>query len=192
MQRVDILHFLSLSCSYICKMSLSLRSGHLMCTYNISLWCQNTRNYIHFWLSSPWTVVIDVINDLLDTFPNNVHIMLIIEPQIEKIVLHLYKTNTINEMVQANSHQFNTHFKRLSLSATVVIIIITRLLATSRIITQYFTHLLLYNFYHQSTQNWWAIINFPILPFMAWTIRKLIWIHNSWLFEYVFQVILCQ
>ena len=49
-------------------------------------------------------------------------------------------------MVQTNSHQFNTHFKRFSLSASVVIIITTRLLATSRIITQYFNHLLLYNF----------------------------------------------
>ena len=45
-------------------------------------------------------------------------------------------------MVQTNSHRFNTHVKRLSLSASVVIIIITRLLATSRIITQYFNHLL--------------------------------------------------
>ena len=35
-------------------------------------------------------------------------------------------------MVQTNSHRFNTHVKRLSLSASVVIIIITRLLATSR------------------------------------------------------------
>ena len=33
----------------------------------------------------------DVINDLLDTFPNMVLIMLNIEPQIEKIVLHFYK-----------------------------------------------------------------------------------------------------
>ena len=49
-------------------------------------------------------------------------------------------------MVQTISHRFNTHFKRLSLSASVVIIIITRLLATSRIITQYFNHLLLFNF----------------------------------------------
>ena len=40
-------------------------------------------------------------------------------------------------MVQTISHRFNTHVKRLSLSASVVIIIITRLLATSRIITQY-------------------------------------------------------
>ena len=66
--------------------------------------------------------------------------MLNIEPQIEKIVLHLY--NTINEIVKTNSLRFNTHVKRLSLSASVVIIIITRLLATSRIITQYFNHLL--------------------------------------------------
>ena len=36
-------------------------------------------------------------------------------------------------------------FKRLSLSASVVFII-TRLLATSRIITQYFNHLMLYSF----------------------------------------------
>ena len=34
----------------------------------------------------------DVINDLLDTFPNTVHIMLNIEQQIENIVLHLNKT----------------------------------------------------------------------------------------------------
>ena len=37
------------------------------------------------------TGVTDVINDLLDTFPNTVHIMLNIEPQIENIVLHFYK-----------------------------------------------------------------------------------------------------
>ena len=49
-------------------------------------------------------------------------------------------------MVKTISHRFNTHVKRLSLSASVVIIIITRLLATSRIITQYFNHLLLFNF----------------------------------------------
>ena len=45
-------------------------------------------------------------------------------------------------MVQTISHRLNTHVKRLSLSASVIIIIITRLLATSRIITQYFNHLL--------------------------------------------------
>ena len=49
-------------------------------------------------------------------------------------------------MVQTSSYRFNTHVKRLSLPASVVIIIITRLLATSRIITQYLNHLLLYNF----------------------------------------------
>ena len=49
-------------------------------------------------------------------------------------------------MVQTISHRFNTHVKRLSLSASLVIIIITRLLATSKIITQYFNHLLLFNF----------------------------------------------
>ena len=51
-------------------------------------------------------------------------------------------------MVQTISHRFNTHVKCLSLSASVVhvIIIITRLLANSRIITQYFNHLLLFNF----------------------------------------------
>ena len=62
-----------------------------MCTYQ-SLVPKNTINYIHFLISSPWTVVTDVTNDLFDTFPNTVHIMLNIEPQIEKIVLHLYKT----------------------------------------------------------------------------------------------------
>ena len=66
------------------------------------------------------------------------------EPQIEKILLHY--NNTINEMVQTSSHRFNTNVNRLALSAVVVIIVITRLLATSRIITQYFNHLLLYSF----------------------------------------------
>ena len=72
--------------------------------------------------------------------------MLNIEPQIEKIVFTFLQEKTINEMVQTISHRFKTHVKRLSLSASVVIIIITRLLATSRIITQYFNHLLLFNF----------------------------------------------
>ena len=54
-------------------------------------------------------------------------------------------------MVQTNSHRFITHVKRLSLSASVVIIIVTRLLASrlvesSHNITQYFNHLLLFNF----------------------------------------------
>ena len=51
-------------------------------------------------------------------------------------------------MVQTISHRFNTHVKRLSLFASMAIIIITRLLATSKIIT--FTVI---QFYHQSTQN---------------------------------------
>ena len=49
-------------------------------------------------------------------------------------------------MVQTISHRFNTHVKRLSLSASVVIIITgyhTPQVATSRIITQYFNHLLI-------------------------------------------------
>ena len=87
-----------------------------------------------------------MINDLLDTFPNTVHIMLNIEPQIKKDSFTFLKENTINEIVQTISHRFNTHVKGLSLSVSVVIIIITRLLVTSRIITQYFNHLLLFNF----------------------------------------------
>ena len=39
----------------------------------------------------PMDCFTDVINDLLDTFPNTVHIMLNIDPQIEKIVFHFYK-----------------------------------------------------------------------------------------------------
>ena len=72
-------------------------------------------------------------------------------------------------MVQTNSHRFNTHVKCLSLSASVVFIIITRLLATSRNNTQYFKHLLLYNFTTIPLK-----IDEPFLPFMAWNIRKLI------------------
>ena len=37
----------------------------------------------HYKLYSYLIVVTDVINDLLDTFPNTVHIMLNIEPQLE-------------------------------------------------------------------------------------------------------------
>ena len=60
-----------------------------------------------------------------------VHIMLNIEPQIDSF--SFLQENTINEMVQtiSISQRFNTHVKRLSLSASVVIIINTRLLATS-------------------------------------------------------------
>ena len=54
--------------------------------------------------------------------------------------------NTIKEIAKTNSHRFNTHFKPFSLSSSVVVILITCLLATSRKITQYFNHLLLYNF----------------------------------------------
>ena len=62
--------------------------------------------------------------------------MLNIEPQIQKDSFTFLQENTINEMVQTISHRFNTHVKRLLWSASVVIIIITRLLATSRTITQ--------------------------------------------------------
>ena len=72
--------------------------------------------------------------------------MLNIGPQIKKDSFSFLQENTINEMVPTISHQFNTHVKRLSLSASLVIIIITRLHATSKIITQYFNHLLLFNF----------------------------------------------
>ena len=72
--------------------------------------------------------------------------MLNIEPQNRKDNFTFVQGNTINKMVQTNSHRFNTHVKRFSLSASVVIIIITRFLATSSIITQYFNHLLLYSF----------------------------------------------
>ena len=53
-------------------------------------------------------------------------------------------------MVQTISHRFNTHDKRLSLSASVVIIIITRLHATSRINHTIFQSFTVIQFYHQS------------------------------------------
>ena len=90
-------------------------------------------------------------------------------------------------MVQTISYRFNTHVKRLSLSASVVIIIITRLLATSRIITQYFNHLLLFNFTTSPLK-----MDEPLSTFQFCHLWQLIWIPNSWLFEYVFQVILCK
>ena len=77
-------------------------------------------------------------------------------------------------MVRTNSHRFNTHVKRVSLSASAVIIIITCLLATSRIITQYFNHLLLFNFTTSPLKIDEPFIEFPILPLLAWNIQKLI------------------
>ena len=68
-------------------------------------------------------------------------------------------------MVLTNSHRFNTHVKCLSLFASVVIIIITRLLTTSKIITQYFNHLLLYNFFspvHSKLMSHYQFSNFAI------------------------------
>ena len=72
-------------------------------------------------------------------------------------------------MVQTISNRFNTHVKRLSLSASVVIIIITRFHATSKIITKYFNHLLLFN----STTSPLKIDE-PLSTFQFWNIRKLI------------------
>ena len=45
--------------------------------------------------------------------------MLNIEPTNRKDSFTFVQDNTINEMVQTNSHRFNTHVKRLSLSASV-------------------------------------------------------------------------
>ena len=42
------------------------------------------------------------------------------EPQIEKKSFTFVQENTINEMVQTISHRFNTHVKRLPLSASAV------------------------------------------------------------------------
>ena len=92
-------------------------------------------------------------------------------------------------MVQTVSHRFNTHVKRLSLSASVVIITThasLQLVESSHNISIIYC----YSIFPPVHSNWWAIITFPILQFMAWNIRKLIWIPNSWLFEYVYQVIL--
>ena len=60
-----------------------------MCTYK-SLVPKHYKLYSYL-IIKPMDCVTDVINDLLHTFPNTVHIMLDIEPQIERIVLHLYK-----------------------------------------------------------------------------------------------------
>ena len=55
----------------------------------------------------------------------------------------LFKTPTSDgEHLHRMVNLSNTHIKCLSVSASVVIIIVTRLLSTSTIITQYFNHLL--------------------------------------------------
>ena len=84
-------------------------------------------------------------------------------------------------MVETHSCPSNTHIKCVSLSASMVIIIITRHHPASRLITQYFNHLLLYSL-PLATQNWWAIINYPTIRFIGWNIQKLIWMPGSWLF----------
>ena len=73
-------------------------------------------------------------------------------------------------MVQTKSHRFNTHVKHLSLSAIVVIIIITRLLATSRIITQYLNYLL-YTILppvHSKLMSHYQLSNFAIHGLNIW------------------------
>ena len=83
---------------------------------------------------------------------------------------NIIQDNTINEMVQTNSHRLNTHVKRLSLSATIEIIIITHLLSTSKIITQYFNHLLLYNLppIHSKLKSTHQISNYAIHRYDIW------------------------
>ena len=141
MQRVDILHFLSLSCWYICKMSLSLRSGHLMCT-NKSLVPKHYKLYSYL-IIKPMDCCYRCYQ-----WPFG-HISLYCAYNAKYRATNridsftFVQGNTINEMVQTNSHRLNTHVQRLSLSVSVVIIIITGPLATSRIIPQYFNHLLL-------------------------------------------------
>ena len=88
--------------------------------------------------------------------------MLNIEPQIEKNSFTFLQENTINEVVQTISHRFNTHVKRLSLSTSVVIIIITFLLATSRIITQYFNHIQFYHQVHSKLMSHYQLSNLAI------------------------------
>ena len=60
-----------------------------MCTYK-SLVPKHLKLY-SFLNIKPMDWCYRCYQDLLDTFPNTVHIMLNIEPQIEKIVLHFYK-----------------------------------------------------------------------------------------------------
>ena len=94
-------------------------------------------------------------------------------------------------MVQTNSHRFNTHVKRLSLSASVVIIIITRLLA---LVESSHNNSIIYcctilPTVHSKLMSHYQLSNFVIHGLEHW---KLICIPNSWLFEYVFRVMLCK
>ena len=59
-----------------------------MCTSLVS----KHKKLYSFLIIKPMDCCYSVINDLFDTFTNTVNIMLNIEPQIGKIVLHLYKT----------------------------------------------------------------------------------------------------
>ena len=112
----------------------------------ISLWCQNTRNYYLFLIIKPRDWCYRCYQRPFGHISKYCAYNAKYRSTNRKDSFTFLQENTINEMVQTISHRFNTHVKRLSLSASVVIIIITRLLATSRIITQYFNHLLLFNF----------------------------------------------
>ena len=59
----------------------------------------------------------------MDTFPNYCAYNAKYRAINRKDSFTFLQENTINEMVQTISHRFNTHVKRLSLSASVVIII---------------------------------------------------------------------
>ena len=81
-------------------------------------------------------------------------------------------------MVQTISHRFNTRVKRLSLSASVVIIIITRIIITRLLAVKSSHNISIIYCYsilppvHSKLMSHYQLSK--ILPFMAWNIWKLI------------------
>ena len=120
-----------------------LRSGHLMCTYK-SL--APKLEIIFIFDYQAHGLLLQMLSKTFGHISKYCAYNAKYRATNRKDSLTVIQDNTINAMVYTISHRFNTHVKQLSLSASVVFIIITCLLATSRIITQYFNHLLLYNF----------------------------------------------
>ena len=90
-------------------------------------------------------LLLEMLSMIFDTFSNTVHKILNIEPQIEKIVLQLYKT--IQYMKWPKLFLVDLTLKCLTCVPVCLCGNHYHLhFATSRIIIQYFNHLLLYSF----------------------------------------------
>ena len=137
-----------------------LRSGYLLCTYKYLVIGAKTQEIIFISNYQAHGLLLQMLpmNFLTHFLILCIYIvMLNIESQYKKDSCRFKQDNTMNDSVYCihgptNSNPNNTHVKCVLLSASLVIIIVTCLLATSshRTIYQLFP---IVQFYHQSTQN---------------------------------------